>query len=82
MPPTGAVVARLAHAEFLRMGDRQTDNPPFPLTRLVSKHKLSVRKSDIWSRKKSPILGMCSGPPRYYNQINRQAGCPLDLPPP
>jgi hypothetical protein len=56
---TGAVVARLAHAEFLRMGDRQTDYPPFPLTRLVSKHKLSVRKSSIWCRKKLPTWGMC-----------------------
>ena len=25
---------------------------------------------------------MCSGPPRYYNLINRQAGYPLNLPPP
>src|SRR5215213_7656647 len=23
---------------------------------------------------------MCSAPPRYYNLINRQAGCPLNLP--
>jgi hypothetical protein len=23
---------------------------------------------------------MCSGPFRYYNLINRQAGCPLNLP--
>jgi hypothetical protein len=27
------------------------------------------------------IWRMCSGPPRYYNLINRQAGCPQRLPP-
>src|SRR5215212_6030375 len=63
------------------MGDCQTDDPPFPLSRLVSKHTHSVRRSPIWGRKKSLILGMCSGPPRNYNQINRQAGCPQRLPP-
>ena len=30
----------------------------------------------------SPILGMCSDPPRYYNLINRQVERPLYLPPP
>src|SRR5215218_7716529 len=63
------------------MGDCQTDDPPFPLSRLVSKHTHSVRRSPNWGRKKSLILGMCSGPPRNYNQINRQAGCPQRLPP-
>jgi hypothetical protein len=41
-----------------------------------------VRTSSIWSRKKLPIWGMRSSLPRYYNLINRQAGCPLNLPPP
>jgi hypothetical protein len=53
-----------------RMGERQTYAPPSPSLRL-SKHSPSMKKSSIWSRKKSPILGMCSGPPRYYNLINR-----------
>ena len=48
----------------------------------LSKHTPSVKESSNWSRKKSPILGMCSDPPRYYNLINRQAGRPLKLPPP
>ena len=26
------------------------------------------------------IWRMCSGPPRYYNPMNRQGGCPLKLP--
>jgi len=73
--------ARLACADLLRMGDRQSADPPSPSLRL-SKHRPSVKKSSIWSRKKSPIRGMCSYPPRYYNPINRQAGCPLNLPPP
>jgi hypothetical protein len=63
------------------MGDRQTDIPPFPLTNLVSKHSPSVRTSPTWGRRKSLICGMCSGPPRYYNLMNRQAGCSLILPP-
>jgi hypothetical protein len=46
----------------------------------VSKHTPSVKKSSILSTKKSPILAMCSGPPQYYNLLNRQAGCPLNLP--
>src|SRR5215216_3480456 len=43
---------------------------------LVSKRTPSVRASPIWGRKKSPNWGMCCGPPRYYNLINRQAGRP------
>ena len=31
----------------------------------------SMTKSFIWTRKKSPICGMCSAPLRYYNLINR-----------
>src|SRR5215211_1958300 len=61
------------------MGERQPYAPPSP-SLLVSKHTSSVKKSSIWRRKKSPILGMCSGPTRYYNLTNRQAGCPLNLP--
>src|SRR5829696_2705602 len=43
---------------------------------LVSKRTPSVRTSPTWGRKESLIWGMCSGPPRYYNLINRQAGRP------
>jgi hypothetical protein len=63
------------------MGERQPNAPPSP-SLLISKHRPSVKKSSIWSRKKSPIWGMRSGPPRYYNLMNRQAGRPLNLPPP
>ena len=65
---------------LLRMGEHQSPVPPSPSLRL-SKHRPSVKKSPNWARKKSPILGMCSDPPRYYNPINRQAGRPLRLPP-
>src|SRR5215208_5130235 len=54
---------------------------PFPSLE-VSKHTPSVKKSSIWGRKNSLICSMCSDPPRYYNVINGQAGCPLNLPPP
>src|SRR5215207_2583436 len=46
---------------------------PFPLLGGIKAHP-SVNKSSIWGTKKSPILGMCSDPPRYYNLIRRQAG--------
>jgi hypothetical protein len=50
---------------FAQWGSAQ---PTLPLPSLwTSKHIPSVNKSPIWSRKKSPILGMCSGPPWYYN---------------
>src|SRR5215210_5427331 len=62
------------------MGDCQTDHPPYPLARLVSKHTPSARTQSTWGTKKSLICGMCSGPPRYYNLLNRQAGRPLNLP--
>jgi hypothetical protein len=39
--------------------------PHSALASLVSKHTPSVRTSPIWARKRSLILGMCSGPPRY-----------------
>ena len=61
------------------LGERWVGAPPSPSLRL-SKHRTSVKKSSIWSRKKSPIWGMCSVSPRYYDLINRQAGCPLNLP--
>jgi hypothetical protein len=61
------------------MGERGVGAPPSP-SLLVSKHTPSVKKSSIWSRKKYPKWGMCSGPPWYYNLINRQAGRPLRLP--
>src|SRR5215210_4242535 len=48
-----------------RMGERQTYAPPSPFLR-ISKHRSPVEESSIWSRKKPPILGTCSGPPRYY----------------
>src|SRR5215211_2415859 len=60
------------------MGERGVGAPPFPSLE-VSKHSSSVEKSPIWARKKSPILGICPGPPRYYNLINRQAGHLLNL---
>jgi hypothetical protein len=62
------------------MGERPTYTPPLPSLE-VSKHRPSVKKSSNWSRKKSPILGICSHPSRYYNLINRQAGCALYLSP-
>jgi hypothetical protein len=68
-------------ADIHRIGERQTYAPPSPSLE-VSKHRPSVKKSSIWARKKSPILGMCSAPPRQYNPVNRQAGYPLNLPPP
>jgi hypothetical protein len=56
---------------FAENGEAPTPRSPFPLPRLVSKHRPSVKKSSIWRTKKSPIWGMCSEPPRYYNLINR-----------
>jgi hypothetical protein len=53
------------------MGDRRFGDPPFLLARLVSKLTSSVKKSPIWGRR--------SGPPQYYNPINRQAGRSLNL---
>jgi hypothetical protein len=44
---------------FAEWGERGVGAPPAPSLRL-SKHRPSVKKSSIWSRKKSPILGMCS----------------------
>ena len=73
--------ARSAQADLRRMGERGVGAPPSPSLRL-SKHTPLVKESSIWSRKKSPIWCMCSDPPRYYNLNNRQAGCPLNLPPP
>src|SRR5919107_1731181 len=69
------------YADLHRMGKRGVDAPPSP-SLVVSKHRPSVKELSIWSRKKSLIWGMCSDPPRYYNLINRQAGCSLNLPPP
>jgi hypothetical protein len=45
--------------DLRRMGERGVGAPPAPSLRL-SKHRPSVKKSSIWSRKKSPNLGMCS----------------------
>jgi hypothetical protein len=56
-------------------GERQPHAPHSPSLG-VSKHRPYVKKSSIWSSKKSPIWGMCSSPLRYYNLINRQAGRP------
>jgi hypothetical protein len=75
-PRYGAPALRSA---LRTMGERPTYAPPSH-SLVVSKHTSSVKKSSIWSRKKSPIWGMCSGPPRDYNLINRQAGLPLRLP--
>src|SRR5215216_3999363 len=58
------------------MGERQPHTPPSPSLG-VSKHTPSVRESFIWRRKKSPIWGMCSDPPRYYNLTIVKPGAPL-----
>src|SRR5215208_5701994 len=58
------------------MGERQPHAPPSPSLG-VSKHTPSVRESFIWRRKKSPIWGMCSDPPRYYNLTIVKPGAPL-----
>jgi hypothetical protein len=50
-------------AALRRVGERQSDAPPAPSFRL-SKHRPSRKKSSSWSRKKSPILGICSDAPR------------------
>ena len=71
--------ARSAQADLRR--EWGIAKPTFPLTNLVSKHSPSVRTSPTWGRRKSLNCGMCSGPPRYYNLMNRQAGCSLILPP-
>ena len=49
---------------------------PLPPPWRLSKHTPPPKSSSIWGRKKSSIWSMCSGPPRYYNPINRQAGRP------
>ena len=72
---------RPAWADFRRMGERGV-GAPFPPSFGLSKHPPSVHKSSNWSRNKSLICDMCSGPPRYYNPIYRQAGYPLNHPPP
>src|SRR5215212_2499139 len=61
------------------MGERGVGAPLSPSFG-VSKHTSSVKKSYIWRRKKSPILGMCSDPLRYYNLTIVKPGAPL--PPP
>ena len=71
--------ARLPLHETSQNGGAPNLRSPSPSLQL-SKYKPSVKKSSIWARKKSPILGMCSEPPRYNNLINRQAGRPLNLP--
>ena len=75
-PGYGTLALRFA---FAKKGERQTYAPLSPYLG-VSKHPPSVNKSSICGTKKSPILGMCSGPPRYYNLIRRQAGCPHPSP--
>jgi hypothetical protein len=50
--------------------------PGIPPPWRLSKHTPPPNSSSIWGRKKSSIWSMCSGPPRYYNPINRQAGRP------
>src|SRR5215208_7214038 len=78
-PPTPAAVAQIAHADLRREWGAPSQRSPFP-SALVSKHTPSVRRSPIWSRKNSPTWSMCLEPPRYYNLMNRQAGCPLNIP--
>jgi hypothetical protein len=82
--PRSSVVSSCSAAfalPFAQWGSAKPTIPHSPSVRL-SKHQPSVKKSSIWARKKSSIWGMCSGPPRYYNLFNRQAGRPLNLPPP
>src|SRR5215204_2290252 len=43
----------------------------------------NTRESSHLAYKDTPFgVCVCSSPPRYYNLINRQAGCSLNLPPP
>ena len=42
-----------------------------PLARLISEHSATVLPSSIRGRKKSPIWGMRSGTPEYYNLVHR-----------
>jgi hypothetical protein len=73
--------ARLPLHETSQNGGAPNLRSPSPSLQL-SKYKPSVKKSSIWARKKCLIWGMCSEPSQYYNLVNRQAGCPLNLPPP
>ena len=66
--PALLTTGRALRYALRKVGERQPNTPPSPSMRL-SKHRTSVRKSPIWSRKKSLIWGMCYYPTRYYNLI-------------